>query len=159
MTPDELEMVLAAIASSPDIPTDKKWKLVAKVASGVSSGTQPQEVKTPTSDDASIPAPVPPLDPGLLLTAAGRVCRCTTCLKDVLKIVVPIYTTMRLSEFRACFEPVLEPTNSTWSDPHGNVAVDCPLCKALKTVWIIGKEGLPYADVPDGDPDRPVVLT
>lgn len=92
--------------------------------------------------------------PGNVMIAEGFVCECDGCGKQVYRIVSDVYENMKKKEFVACFHPLgdapeLSMPLDTWADTSGNIAIDCPLCKGTKTLWIKGHGDMPYSDVPD----------
>jgi len=67
---------------------------------------------------------------------------------------------MATVEFRACFEPAghtitFPKVIDILTDDDGNIATDCPLCKGIKSLWLVGR-GEPInltGSVSEGSPD------
>lgn len=116
---------------------------------------QPSIPSTPMAPVALVELPQP-LQRGNVVIPQGGICQCALCNKAIYRIINDVYEHMKIISFLACFAPVTEDIkhmtkeSDIWGDPYGNLAVDCPLCKGRKTVWIKGKGEKLFDDYPEG---------
>lgn len=101
------------------------------------------------------PAAVSALQPGgAVWIAEGNQCKCKACKKPVYTVTKNVYETTTLELLQEAFSPIGDapvfPEGATlFGDPYGNLAIDCPLCKGVKTLWIRG-EGEYEGETPSG---------
>lgn len=91
---------------------------------------------------------------GNVMIPAGHMCECDLCKVVVYEIISNVLEHMPKKDFVACFKPLGEASElkmplDTWADSSGNLAIDCPLCKGTKTLWIKGHGDIPFNDVPE----------
>lgn len=148
MNPQEIVSILKTLIVSGIEP-----QAIGKVAMTLIGTDIPTAIKV---DQPSTPATtVPQASSGSVMIQAGFVCMCDQCKAAVYKIAMDVRETMNKKDFVACFLPLgdapeLKMPLDTWADSSGNLAIDCPLCKGTKSLWIKGHGDVPFNDVPTG---------
>lgn len=154
MTPAEMVNTLITVAKSAKFNTTQTYELIGRFTSAMlseASGESSETLSPVTPDRLNAATPEPPKPRGNVVIKKDTVCVCAKCKKPQYKIVSDVYENMKVKEFIACFDPVLDAATELWSDPQGNVAIDCPSCKGLKTVWIKGLGNQTFEEYPEGD--------
>ena len=150
MTPSELVNVTMAIVEAHGLDTDARTKFFTELTTRIYQ-PRPNENRPPAR-----PAPTPPpaMEPGgAIWIPEGGMCRCSACKKFVYKVIKNIPERVTNEMFRNSFQPIngapeLPEEPSLFGDNQGNLAIDCPLCKGTKTLWIRGEGS--YEEVVDG---------
>lgn len=111
----------------------------------------PPPAKTTKAKSAVAAEPV--LDQGAVIVPKGQQCTCGLCDKVVYNVIANVHEHTPKKQFVAAFQPVghapvLAMPLDVWSDPYGNMAINCPLCKGDKTLWIKGKGDKLYGEYP-----------
>lgn len=150
MTVPEITNILLSIVKSQPLSPAQYYEVMGHFSLGIQQLATGQSVLATTTEQPRLATPTPEPAKGPVIIHMGAEFTCTSCKAPVLRARSDVFSTMKISDFRQAFDPPLEPTNSVWSDPQGNAAVDCPKCKAHKTIWILGKVGI-YNEIPEGD--------
>lgn len=150
MEPKQLIEVILILVNSQKYSQAQTYELLGRFCSGITG--------SPTSGGPALAADrLSPKDnpdseqSSYIIIPYGKQFNCTKCGKMTLETISDVMSTMKTSLFRACFNPELSKDNGVWADAEGNAAVDCPDCNAKKTVWIMGRVGQTFAEVPEGD--------
>jgi len=141
LTADELAEVCAHLILILEQDFTKRMTVSGLILAKLASGNVSNAVHTKEEREEAETVPSSPS--GKILTYAGTVCYCHACKRDVYKVISDVYSTMPSISFRACFEPVghsiiFPKVIEILSDDSGNIATDCPLCKGVKSLWIVG---------------------
>lgn len=152
-----LVSTLVVITKSAKLTEAQTYELVGRLTSSLLSeltGPVDAPLSTPatTQRGEALTRPVTPeIAPGGVKIPLGTVCTCALCEKVAYEVVEDVYENMKIPKFMACFKPPMSKDTDLWADPYGNVAVDCPLCKGRKTVWIVGKGDKLFSDYPENE--------
>ncbi len=154
MTTSELVNVTMAIVDAHGLDQAARLKFFAELTARIYQPSN-EPARPPIAQPASAPAPQPAaMQPGgAVWIPAGGQCKCSTCKKFVYRVIKDVPERVTNEMFRSSFEPLggapeLPEEPSIYGDPHGNLAIDCPLCKGTKSLWIRGEGS--YDEVPDG---------
>lgn len=153
MTPDLLIQVVGVLMQQ--MNQAQRYEVLGRITALVMAGTLPvTSVKTVAPAPPAETLPVKPS--GKIMIPKGHECLCDSCNLVVYRISTDVYESMAKKDFVACFTPAngapeLKMPLDAWADVAGNLAIDCPLCKGEKSLWIKGKGDLPYRDTPQGD--------
>jgi hypothetical protein len=145
MTNDELINTFRTLSSVDDAAFGKVVKTLLGVA------LSPQVSVPVPRETRQTPAPEV-----RIVIRQGHVCSCVNCKVDVYQVISDVVDNMNTQDFMDCFEPMkegvpyLDKSVSIWADPGGNLAINCPLCKGNKTLWIKGL-GEPFDMTPEGN--------
>lgn len=152
MTPEQFAMILGAIAESNSILSSNKTELMMLMVDVFRNKSVPG---VPPVAPNIIPPVISttPLPAGNVMIPEGFICECDQCKLSVYEIVTNVHENMNKKDFVACFKPLGEASAlkmplDTFADEGGNLAIDCPLCKGTKSLWIKGR-GEPYNDIPE----------
>lgn len=164
MTPEVLANVIETLMKA--FTTAQKFEVLGRLVAGITMGPSVAPTATPvnqqqtpmaTAPTASTPPAAQPVKPsGKVMIPKGFICECDSCKEQVYEIETDVLETMGKKDFVAAFTPMsadvpeLKMPLDTWSDHAGNMAINCPLCKGEKSLWIKGKGDVPYNDVPPG---------
>lgn len=151
MDASTLLQIVRMTALPPQQRLDVLEQLLASTPSGVVS---PSTHQAPHTGDV-VPSTVntAPLDKGNVIIPVGGICECALCNKPIYAVEYDVHEQMKIVEFINAFTPIspsipsMDRNTDIYGDPYGNLAVNCPLCKGIKTVWIKGKGE--YDSVPD----------
>lgn len=152
MTPKELANVVMAIVEAHDVPAKERIEFLGLVASRLM--VQPTTSAPPPQTLDAVPTAAVKVEAeGPVFITQGKECVCKACRKIIYRTNRDIPEKVTTEFFLKSFSPVngapvLEVGTSIFGDPHGNLAIDCPLCKGVKTVWIKGDGD--YENLPDG---------
>jgi hypothetical protein len=137
-------------------------KIIGNLSSSESTKHSPSEAQTdkvlnnsesaPSSKAREDDSPKKVDKPKRVIASAGELCTCTMCHKAPFKRTMDITDPMNRADFVRAFTPQREVSPMRVKDDgvfigdnevtvrnvDGNVAIDCPLCKGDKSVWIIG---------------------
>lgn len=99
--------------------------------------------KSAVASSSVTEAPNKPESRGAVWILRGSQCRCKGCQKLVYEVIEDVYDKVTIEEIQQAFKPlngapVIPEGVSLYGDPHGNLAIDCPLCSGTKTLWIRG---------------------
>lgn len=163
MTPDQLVGILLSIVEAQPLTEAQRYEVMGRFNSGILGGTRPP-VSPAVSSGLSPDFPKTvikenveaPLVPGNVIIPKGHLCTCALCKKVAYITSRDITEVMKIPAFIASFTPQegsgpMTTATDIWADPYGNLAVDCPICKGRKTVWIKGKSEKLFSDYPETD--------
>ncbi len=154
MTSAQLGNLLLTISESRVLGQKDKAEVMLEVVrtfmSEDMSATIPQnhQIQSPaTGQSQDLPA-------GNVMIPTGFLCECDQCNVAVYRIISDVHENMNKKDFVACFKPLgnapeLKMPLDTFADSNGNLAIDCPLCKGTKSLWIKGKGDIPFNDIPE----------
>lgn len=161
MEPRAIAEILLVIVDAQKLTDAQRYEVIGRFTSGMMSGLRDVDALVPPQrpGPAARPAEVhteQELPPGNVMIPAGTQCECDTCNKIAYNIIDDIYENTKKKDFVDAFQPAngapeLKMPLDTWADEYGNIAIDCPLCKGAKTLWIKGKGPLPYRDTVGGN--------
>lgn len=155
MSPDKLVGILLAIVDSQQFSDAQRYEIMGRFNSGILGGSaSPPEISEPKHVAKVVVPATEKLEPGKVIIEAGHACSCEICEKLIYTVTNDITETMKVTAFIAAFEsdkgvPKMTTDTDIWADPYGNLAVDCPLCKSRKTVWIKGIGDKLFSDYPE----------
>jgi len=159
MTPELLLQVVSTLMQP--MSQGQRYEVLGRITALVMSGHAPVVGSTkqdnPPGYSIAVPPPAAPMQPtGNVIINKGQECMCDLCQKVIYQIGIDVRENMNKKDFVACFlpqngAPALKMPLDTWADTAGNLAIDCPLCKGDKSLWIKGKGDLPYRDTPQRD--------
>ena len=152
---DDIASLVANVVKAQGLNQAESLQVGAKVISLLSEVSS--TVPSPTVDNAVADSETKVVEttktkPAKVIARKGETCFCTECKQGVYKRVKDVMDPMARDEFVTCFSPngkapamvVADGTvkvgkkEMTIRNIDGNVAIDCPLCKSDKTLWIIG---------------------
>ena len=161
MTPDVLMQLMGILMQN--MNQGQRYEVLGRITALVIADTSVTPVKT---KESAPPTPVgnksgneavSQVQPsGKVMIPKGFECTCDGCNLVVYRISTDVYENMAKKDFVAAFTPAngapeLKMPLDAWADSGVNLAIDCPLCKGDKSLWIKGKGDLPYRDTPQGD--------
>lgn len=83
---------------------------------------------------------------GAILARPGHICTCSTCKAEVYEVITEVRGKgMGVNAFCQAFRPIGHTAAlnremlDVLKDANGNVYIDCPLCKGVKSLMLIGK--------------------
>lgn len=161
MTPTEVTKIVRLLAA--DFTQAQWFELVGRLsgASLMEGGSTELPPVTPiqTVLERKTPEKALPNENGSrgnVMIPEGHMCECDQCNAVVYEVVENVYEHMGKKDFVACFMPLGTATDlkmplDTFADASGNLAIDCPLCKGTKSLWIKGRGDVPFNAIPTGD--------
>ncbi len=155
----ELVVMMLALLDTAKISQAQRYEFLGLLSAAIMTGVNPpnqtgQQASSPTGAIGPVAvAEVTPQPGGPVWITAGSMCVCKACKKEVYRIIKDIPERVKTEDFLASFEPIgpapmLTEDIDIYGDPYGNQAINCPLCKGTKTLWIKGEGD--YESLMDG---------
>lgn len=141
LKPEQLTEVVLAIVESNKLNSTERVEFYTKLSAKLFGGSITEEAPKKVATDP--PVAQPTIVPGgEIWIPMGGTCTCKLCKKAIYRVKKDILERVKGDDFMDSFEPLSRAPAMTvanvYGDPYGNLAVDCPLCKGIKSVWIKG---------------------
>lgn len=153
MTPEQVAQTCLLIIQSQGLSKEGAYEVLGRLATGlVNPSAEAVAAQTPMQAAA---VPTQP-SKGPIMVEKGFEAFCTGCDQVIYNVASNVYENMSKKEFKAAYQPAFEGVPEfpmpidAWPDPYGNYAIDCPVCKGRKTLWIKGRGPQAYSEYPEG---------